>query len=85
MNIAANTRVHIIWIRDGQCWYLNKVETARNPKGELYLKGYWNDDPSFSRAQTYEMSTIVRRRLQNENGLVTKIALQAGDTAELID
>jgi hypothetical protein len=83
-DISASTRVHIIFIHDDRRWYLNRTETVRNPKGDLYLKGYWNDDPAQSTAHSYEIANLVRERFKRENGLTTRIALQAGDSAELI-
>jgi hypothetical protein len=83
--INRNTRVHVIWIRDNCRWYLSRMETARNSKGNLYLKGYWGDDPACSAPWAYETATMIRARLNSENGLKTHIAFNAGNTVELID
>lgn len=78
-----DTRVHIIFINDRR-WYLNKTETVRNQKGDLYLKGCWNDDPSQSTAYSFEIANLIQDRLKRESGIKTHIALNAGDSAELI-
>jgi hypothetical protein len=83
-DISASTRVHIIFINDRR-WYLNKTETVRNQKDVLYLKGFWNDDPSQSKAFSFEIANIIRDRLKRESGIKTHIALIAGDSAELVD
>ena len=82
-DISASTRVHIIFINDRR-WYLNKTETARNQKDVLYLKGFWNDDPSQSKAFSFEIANIIETDLKESRGIKTHIALNAGDTAELI-
>jgi len=80
-----DTRVHIVLIHDGNRWYLQSVDTARRTQtGELYLRGTWNQDPGQSRAQAFEVASLIRERLKRENGLTTYLALQAGDAAELI-
>jgi hypothetical protein len=83
--IGRDTRVHIIRIdKNGQRWYLHKTETTRNKLGEIVLFPYWDADPAWSRPQAFEMANLVRERLKREQGLKTYFALQAGDTAELI-
>jgi hypothetical protein len=80
-----DTRVHIIMIYDGRRWYLNSVETARRPNtGELYLKGSWFTDHHQSRAQTFEVASLIRERLKRESNVKTHLSFEAGDNAELI-
>jgi hypothetical protein len=84
MAIGRNTRVHIIKIENGQRWYLHKTDTVRNQRGDIVLYTAWHSDPAWSRPCAYEIANMVRDRLKRERGLSTYFALQAGDTAELI-
>jgi hypothetical protein len=80
-----DTRVYIVLVYDGARWYLTSVETARRPAtGELYLKGTWDSDHRHARTQTFETASLIRERLKRESGITIYIALQAGDSAELI-
>lgn len=83
--LSANTLVHIVLLHDGARWYLQGAETARNQKGELYLRGSWNSDPAFSKSWAYDTATLIRERLKRESHLATRITLRAGDSAELIE
>jgi hypothetical protein len=84
--ISARSRVHIIRVdKNGQRWYLHKTENIRHPKtGDLLLKTFWDSDPSFSRSQTFEVANLIRERIKRESRIETRIALQAGDAADLI-
>jgi hypothetical protein len=86
VTLGANTRVHIITDLNKTRYYLTAVESSRWPDTrEIYLKGHWNDDPQKSQPFAYETACVIRRRLKEESGIDTKIALTAGNTAELIE
>jgi hypothetical protein len=83
--LSANTRVHVSLFHNDTRYYMTKVESARRNDTTLYLKGSWDDDPQKSTAFAYETACLIRRRLKEESRIDTRIALTAGNTAELID
>lgn len=83
--LNANSLVHVILFHDGARWYLQGAETARNQKGEIYLRGSWNSDPAFSKPWVYETAGLIRERLKRESNLATRIALSAGENVDLIE
>ncbi len=84
--INRKSHVHLIALTayDGRRCYLAKIGSKRNKRGELVLDAQFDDDPSTSQPMPYEHALIVQRRLLSESDVVVRFALQAGDTAELI-
>jgi|HubBroStandDraft_2_1064218.scaffolds.fasta_scaffold02321_2 hypothetical protein len=86
MAIGKNSRIHIVAIDGaGKRLYLNTPATKRNNRGELVLWPVWSDEPAYSRPLSYEHALIVKRRMAEEHKIHVHFALQAGDTAELIE
>jgi hypothetical protein len=84
--LGAHTRVHIMTEQNKIRFYLAKIESARREDTKtIFLQGTWNDDPQKSTAFAYETANIIRRRLKQESYIDTRIALTAGNIAEIID
>lgn len=85
--INRTTRVHLIAsaASDNRRCYLAKIGTKRNWRGDLILDYQFDDDPSLSQPMPYEYALVIQRRLLAESDVVVRFALQAGNTAELIE
>jgi hypothetical protein len=84
--INKNSRIHVAAIdRTGTRFYLNKVDTKRNERGDLVLWPVWSSDASNSNPLPYEHGVIFKRRMRDEHGTIVRFAQSAGDTVDLIE
>lgn len=83
--LGANTRVFVSTVQNEIAYYLTKIESSRREDTKsIYIKGHWNDDAQKATAFAYETACMIRRRLKEESYIDTRIALTAGNTAEII-
>lgn len=85
--INRKSRVHLVAFAaaDHRRCYLAQLGTKRNKRGDIVLDAQFDDDPSLSQPVPYEHALIVQRRMLSEHDVIVRFALNAGDSAELIE